>query len=348
MKNIIPSTFQSIKVSSKLHKYINKSNNYLSNNLEEENLIKNFSRFFDILIRFWKYKLSKIQTNIEFEEFLLWLQEILAKLEIEKIYNSTNIASLDEFNNLSLLNQFFYISMPIKYRKNFKISKWWVCYHWSLFFLNLFKELDINNRLDKKIVFLDKKFNHSVVIVWFEGKYYIVDPYAKWNWLLTEVKKGNKVYLWAVNNELMYGEIETVLPLVIKFWNYKLNSENYVNSKRFIESMRKQADLINIKIFLNWKTYHLIVKNWEEKIFINFNWEQFFREKDFAITEIVWKFLEQYNPENIDLLLAILGFEKTSIWGKNLKALEIIADKINWDQVFTQLGIKEDIEMFKF
>jgi len=181
-----------------------KANTLLQSNLDENNTLSEIKKIFNKLIRFSKYNIDKIQTEKEFISFLKWFEQVFKELDIAKLYNSTSRWDYKNFDNLDLFKQFFYITTPLMTTQNFSFIKWWVCYHWSLFFNNLFSEIDKNNKLSKDLIIFNPTYDHGVFQIWFKNKKFIIDPYSKENWLLTEVKKWNKVYLSALAWDSIY------------------------------------------------------------------------------------------------------------------------------------------------
>jgi len=104
--------------------------------------------------------------------------------------------------------------------------------------------------------------------------------------------------------------------------------------------------LVNIKTYLNWKPIHIIIKDTDNEIIIRYKWEMLSRSREFAIMDIVWLFMEKSNISNLDVLLALSGFEKEYLSEEVLEELKIIASKINKDFIFKKLWIEEDIKMF--
>ena len=331
-----------MKISVKLEWITYNVNQILLSDFDENSdIFLDIRYYFKLLTRFWRTKLSKIETEKDFEEFMLWFEKILKELDLEKLYNTTNLSQekLKYFDKLSLLMQFFYISTPLKTNKNFKFMKWWTCYNWTLFFNNLFNYFDEKWVLDKKMLSFWKYYNHSVFIVWFKDKKYIVDPYSKEKWLLTEIKKLNKIYIAARWWELLYWTIVSEEPLELEIQGKRLIPNAYSKNDDLIENMYITHDILNIKTYLNWKTLHLIVDEVDDNIIINFNWEQFMREKEFAIMDIVWLYMEWKNPTKFDILMSFLWFNKETMDKSLLNEFELISDKINLDFFFEKLWI---------
>lgn len=327
----------------KIKNITNQANTLLEWNLNEKEIIQNFKNVFDKLVRFWKFFIKKIENEKDFEEFLIWFENIFKDLEIEKLYNSTNSWNLSQFDKMNLFMQFFYISTPLKNSENFDFIKWWVCYHWALFYKNLFEEIDMENKLEKKLVSFLPKFQHWVFSIWFWDKEFIIDPYSKWDFL-KEVKKWNEIYLGAINSELLFWKVKNNDTLI--YWEKELNLKKFENDEDFIEDVYLD-ELINIKTYLNWNIIHLIVKDLQDEILINLNWNQFIREKEFSLTDMVWLYLEWKKIDNYKLLISLLWFDENIIDKKIKNQIKIIANKINMDSVIEKLWIKEEIEMFK-
>jgi predicted membrane-bound dolichyl-phosphate-mannose-protein mannosyltransferase len=85
----------------------------LKANLEDVVILDRIKRNFNKLMKFSRYFISKIETEKDFEEFLVGFERILKELEIEKLYNNTTIKDIHNFDKLNLFQQFFYISIPI-------------------------------------------------------------------------------------------------------------------------------------------------------------------------------------------------------------------------------------------
>lgn len=323
-------------------------NNKLFSNFDEKDNFKDLKQELEKILRFWVSKFSKIKDEKEFEEFMLWFEKILNNIEIEKLYNTTTLSKewLKEFNKLSLLMKFFYISTPLRTNKNFKFIKWWTCYNWVLFFNDLFDTFDNWKKVEKEMLIFDDKFNHSIFKISFWNKWYIIDPYSKWKWLLTEIKKWNKVYLSALSWKLLYWTIETENPLKINYADNNLKINSFKNKNEFIENMKDmKQNILNIKTYIEWKSLHLMIDLLWDDIMINFNWEQFMRKKEFFMIDVVWLYMEG-NPTKLNILLALLWFDKNNLNKDILNKLIIISDKINKNTLFKRLWIDEDMKIF--
>ena len=175
---------------------------------------------------------------------------------------------------------------------NFSFIKWWVCYHWSLFFFNLFTKIDKNNKLSKKLVIFNPTYNHWVFQIWFKNKKFIIDPYAKDNWLITEVKEWNKLYLSALAWESIYWKIIDTNNLKLQVGKINFNANIFNNQNDFINNIKNSNELINIKTYIQWKPIHIIIKDSDSKIIINYKWEMFSRDKEFLLIDLVWLYIK--------------------------------------------------------
>ena len=160
------------------------------------------------------------------------------------------------------------------------------------------------------------------------------------------MKIWNKVYLGALDWEFIYAIITNISPLILKVGKTELKPKVFSEIEKFIENVPVTNELINVKTYLNWQPIHLLVKYNDEYIFINYKGQQLYRKKDFALTDIVWLYMESNKVNKIDILFALLGFNKEVISSDIKKELEILSDKIDWYFVFKQLWINKDIEMF--
>ena len=342
MKNI-ENISKWVKLHSKVKWLIENTNEYLVSDLEKWETIKKIKEIFDKLLRFGRFWITKIKTEKDFEEFMKSFEQIFKELEIDKLYNNTSRDNYEEFDKLDLFKQFFYITTPLLTNKNFTFIKWWVCYHWSIFFYNLFEHIDKNNKLDKQFIDFNPKFDHWVFQIWFKNKKYIIDPYAKSNWLLTEVKEGNNVYVWALWWELLFGKVNKSLD--IEIW-WKKISNRTSDKKEFIDNLTPWNELVNIKTYLNWKPIHIIIKDIDNEIIVRYKWEVLSKSKEFTIIDIVWLFMEKTKVSNLDIILSLTWFEKEYLSEDILEELKVIASKINKDFIFKKLWIEEDIKMF--
>ena len=348
MKNILEKDFKKIYERWKICKIIRSTNNLLTCNLEEKEVLNNINSNFNKLLRYSNFSLSKLKTKEDFEEFILWFSQIIKDLEIEKLYNTTNSNKLTEFDNLDLFMQFFYISTPLYNDKHFDFIKWWVCYHWSLFFYNLFNTIDKTNILEKKFISYKPDYNHSAFLVWFKWKKYIIDPYAKSKWLLTEIKKWNNIYLSIFNSIPIYWKIEDEKNIKLKINKKDFNPIIYTDKKEFIKNHSQSRQLVNLKTYIKWEPFQVSINVINNNTIINIDWHLFQRNKEFMLTDLVWLYLE-WNKKinNQTLLFTLLWFDK-DILNKNLtKRLNIIADLLDFDYILNFLWIKEDITIVK-
>ncbi len=323
------------------------ANQYLRSNLENKEILQGIKKIFDKLVRFAKYNIEKIETEEDFISFLRWFEQVFKELDIAKLYNSTNRWNYENFDNLNLFKQFFYITTPLMTTKSFSFIKWWVCYHWSLFFYNLFSEIDKKNKLSKELIIFNPTYDHGVFQIWFKNKKFIIDPYAKENWLITEVKKWNKVYLSVLDWESIYGEINDTKQLKLQVWKLEFSPDSFDKKNDFIDNIKSSNELINIKTYIKWKPIHIVIDDAWKDIIINYKWDLFMKEKEFALMDLVWLYMEWKKVKKIDILLALTWFDKNSISKENLNELKIIAEKIDTNYLFKKLKIDKDIEMFK-
>jgi len=335
------------KLHPKIQWLIEDTNHYLVSDLEKWETIKKIKEIFDKLLRFGRFWITKIETEKDFEEFMKSFEQIFKELEIDKLYNNTSRGNYEEFNNLDLFKQFFYITTPLLTNKNFTFIKWWVCYHWSIFFYNLFEHIDKNNKLDKKFIDFNPEFDHWVFQIWFKNKKYIIDPYSKGNGLLTEIKEWNSIYMWAILANLRFGKFTKNTDKVeILLWEKKIIPKTYKDKKEFINDLTPWDKLVNIKTYLNWKPIHINISIFDEDLLIEYKSEKLLQDKEFAIMDVVWLFMEKTKVSNLDILLALIGFKEGQLSKNIYTELKIIASKINKDFIFKKLWIEEDIKMF--
>lgn len=353
MKNIEwISNWKNFKLSPKLEFITRETNQLLRSNLEDKEIMKNIKTNFNKLVRFSKYFINKIKNEKDFEEFLVWLEIILKDLKIEKLHNTTTIKNIKNFSKLNLLQQFFYISIPI-YNKwqTPDFIKWWICYNWALFFYNLFEQIDKNNKLTKNLVLFTPEYNHWAFIVWFKNRKFLIDPYAKSNWLITEIKEWNKIYLWAILKELIFWEIIDKNNLKLKAEWKTFSPKIYKTKLNFIKNIKSKS-ILEIKTYIEGKATQLSIKDMSENsVLIFLNWKPFEREKIFVKDDIMNIYMEKSFSTRLEekykLLLAILWFHDEFLNSETKKQLKAIAGKINEEYIFEKFWLKEDIEMFK-
>jgi len=336
------------KLPSKIEDITKKANDLLLSNLDENNTLTEIKNIFNKLIRFSKFNIEKIKTEEDFIIFLKWFEQVFKELDIAKLYNSTNRWNYENFDNLNLFKQFFYITTPLMSKKNFSFIQWWVCYHWSLFFHNLFTKIDKNNKLSKNLIIFNPTYDHGVFQIWFKNKKIIIDPYAKENGLITEVKEGNKLYLSALDWESIYGTVKNSdNNLELQVWKWEFTPDIFGNKDDFINNVKSSKELINIKTYKEWKPIHIIIKDSDSEIIINYKWEMFSRDKEFSLIDVVWLYMEWKKVKKLDILFALTWFDKNSVSEKILDEFKILAEKINTDYLFKKLKIGKDIEMMK-
>jgi len=350
------------KLHPKIKKITKKANDLLLSDLDEKNTLSEIKKIFTKLIKFSKTQITKIKTEEDFITFLRWFEQIFKELDIAKLYNSTNRWDYKSFDNLDLFMQFFYIATPLMTTKNFSFIKWWVCYHWSLFFNNLFTEIDKNNKLSKNLILFNLPYNHWVFQIWFKNKKFIIDPYAKKNWLITEVKEGNEMYLtnsW--KNAIYWKIIENDQEIILKTNVWILKPKIYTKKINYIDNIKvNDNEFINIKTYKEWKPIHIIINDSDSDIIITYRWRMFSKDKEFSIIDLVWLYMEKKKVKKIDMLFALTWFWKNGKINKdilsefnNLNESEIIdefkilAEKINTDYLFKKLKIDKDIEMME-
>ncbi|MCD5383003.1 hypothetical protein LR002_02675 [Candidatus Gracilibacteria bacterium] len=317
--------------------------------LKNEEILKNFKKVFDKLIRFGQFFIGKIKNEKDFEEFLIGFENIFKELEIEKVYNTTTIGALSNFEKMDLIMQFFYISTPIKNPENFNFIKGGVCYHWVIFYKKLFEEIDKNNILEKELISFLPDFQHGVFSIGFGNKKFIIDPYAKGNFI-TKFKQGEKIYLGAIEDQSLFGEVKN--KNTINYGDQEIKVQSFDEEEQFIDNIYSDQ-FINIKTYLNGNSLHLIVKDISDSIYTilsknNKNTKEFIIDKEFALIDIVGLYMEANGKKvnNYKILIELIGHENI-VDQETKNQLKIIADKINIETVFEKLGIKEDIEMFK-
>ncbi len=335
------------QLANKFDDITNEANKLLQSNLDENNTLSEIKKIFNKLTRIAKDNINKIKTEEDFISFLKWFEQVFKKLDIAKLYNSTNRWNYENFDNLNLFKQFFYITTPLMTTKSFSFIKWWVCYHWSLFFNNLFSEIDKNNKLSKELIIFNPTYDHGVFQIWFKNKKFIIDPYAKENWLITEVKKWNKIYLNNVWGKPIYWDIKNSKIMKLKVWKWNLEAQIFNNKKDFIENIQDSNELINIKTYFKWKPIHIVIDDIWKDIMINYKLDVFIKEKEFSLIDLVWLYMEWKKVKKIDILLALTWFDKNSISKEILDELQIIAEKIDTNYLFKKLKIDKDIEMFR-
>lgn len=330
----------------KINKITKTTNNVLSTNLDEkENLLK-LRKQFDKLLKYASFFINKIESEKDFSNFIKWFEEILNNLDVKKLYNITTIFNLKEYIKRDLFMQFLYLNLPKNGNKHFSFIKWWACYHRTLFFFNLFSEIDKKWILEKKMINFSPDIPHSAFLVWFKNKKFIIDPYAKKYWLIVEVKEWNEIYLWTKLTNYISWKITNTKKLELLFLWRKIKPTFYQDRIKFIESV-KSWQILNIKIQIEWKTYQIRLENLDsENLILYFNWEIFELNKEFISLDIVELFMK-WKPTNYKILLKLLWFNNESLPENIKNALKIIWDKINFDYVFKKLNIYDDIQMFK-
>ena len=331
----------------KIKKIIDNANVLLKSNLDKKNTLNEIKNIFDKLIKFSKFNINKIKNIQDFKNFLKWFEQVFKELDIAKLYNNTNRWNYNNFNEINLFKQFFYITTPLMTTKNFSFIKWWVCYHWSLFFYNLFSEIDIHHKFNKQLITFNPTYDHGIFQIWFKNEKYIIDPYAKENGLLTEVKIWNKIYLSALKGESIYAKVKNTKELELEVGKLKFKPKIFNDKQNFIENIKDSNELINIKTYIKWKPIHIIIKDSDTDIIIQYKWEMFSRDKEFSLIDLVWLYMEWKNVKKIDILLALTWFDKNSLPKNILNELKIIADKIDTNYLFKKLKIDKDIKMFK-
>ena len=231
----------------------------------------------------------------------------------------------------------------------FNFIKWWVCYHWVIFYKKLFEEIDKNNILEKELISFLPVFQHWVFSIWFWNKKFIIDPYAKWNFI-TKFKQWEKIYLWAIEDQSLFWEVKN--KNTINYWDQEIKVQSFDEEEQFIDNIYSDQ-FINIKTYLNWNSLHLIVKDISDSIYTilsknNKNTKEFIIDKEFALIDIVWLYMEaNWKKVNNYKILIELIWHENIVDQETKNQLKIIADKINIETVFEKLWIKEDIEMFK-
>lgn len=333
-------------ISSKITKLIEKSNKLLLEDLTAKGIYKQFKK----LLIFSSLKTSKIENENDFLEFIYGFEKVFKDLEIKKLYNISNTSDIENFDKLDLFKQFFYISIPYRNKSSFKFIKWWVCYHWSIFFYNFFNHIDRKNKLSKEIIYFKKDFDHSVFLIWFKNKKFIIDPYSKSKWLLTVIKKWEKVYLSMNKYGYLFWEIKDDKNLTIYHNGKKVILSIYKTKRNFLKNIRKNKTfLVNLKTYVNQKPTHLIIKQAGDFILIKFDWYKQWSDKEMIIINIMGPIME-WKVEKIDnffLLKQILWIKEIPwINDKIIKKLKVISEKIPANYLLEILWIKEDVKMF--
>jgi len=327
----------------KIKRIINETNSFLEKNLSDDTILNEIKLNFIKILKFAKVSIKKIKTEEEFKQFMEAFWQLLKEIKIEKLYNNATLKNINEFSKLDLFSEFFYITTPLNNHSNYPFLKGWTCSHWSIFFFKLFKELDKENKLYKRLL----RFSaHSACIVWFKNKKYIIDPFAKKLWLLTEIKKWNKVYLWANVSWSILWEIIDEKKLKIKYWNELIIPKKFNNIQNFIKSANNNQ-FLEVKTYHYWKSIHLVIKDFLTYLEINLNWKKIYREKITAQDDIISIYMREKNPKNYKILLLLMWLNEKFLDKNILKKVKIIAKKIDIDYLLEKLDLKEAVKMFQ-
>ncbi len=347
MVNTINKKEKSARTSPKIEKLVRDSNNLLVKDFESKEIYNCLYKQFQKLVRFASLKVSKLNTEDDFIDFINWFWNILKDLDLKKLYNSSNVWNLKEFDKLNLFQQFFYISIPYKNKKNFDFIKWWVCYHWSLFFYNFFNYIDNKNKFKKEFIYFNWQYNHSFFKISFKNKSYVVDPYWKSS-IITEVKKWNKVYLSMKNGKMKYWNIKYDFN-IDQNWN-EIEFNKTHKKREFIDWIRKSNNfLINLKTYINWKATHLIVKDTGDDLYVHFdNYKPTLWDKDMTIMQIIDPLMEWESSQlnSFSIICAIIWIDTNSVDKLKIDKIKAISKKIDVNYLIDKLWIKKTVDMF--
>jgi len=338
-----------INLHPKFEKLISDTNLKLRQNLNNKEILEQIKTNFYKLKRFAQFNIHKIKTADEFSKFLAEFEIVFKDLEIEKLYNDATIKHLNEFEKLDLFRQFFYIATPIYNNSNLDFIKGGICYHWALFFYNLFSEIDKENKLKKELALFTPEYNHGVFVLSFSNTKVIIDPYSKSLGLVNPVIKGRKVYLGAVFNNLIFWEIIDEENITLKVNETEIITPKiFTNKQKFIENINYTfSRFLNIKTFVEGKPTWLQIRETKDTLLINFNWQILEREKLFIKDDVVFLFMEKWEVSTYEILLAILGLKENFLNTEIKKSLKVLAKKIPKDHLIEKLELKDVIEMFK-
>lgn len=150
----------------------------------DENLIKRLNTIFDKFFRLISksdLKNSKIQKEI-FDQILVFLNELLWKIDAKKFYNNIPKTDIKKFSEESLWEQFMH-NIYWKQRKLYYRDEigWGSCSYWTILFKHFFEELEKRWMNVKSEIFFyptndtDGGRWHSGVIISFQWKEYLAD-----------------------------------------------------------------------------------------------------------------------------------------------------------------------------
>lgn len=344
MKSCVRESLSNWRFSNRIFKIIENSNKLLEQDLSDHKIYSEFYKQFRLILLFSSRKLRNISSEKDFEEFARWLQQIFHKLNIEKIYNISTVEFIDEFDELWLFEQFFYISVPRYWNEHFKFIKWWACHHRSLFFYNMFDQIDAESKLNKELWLVSWKHNHSMLKVWFQWSSYIIDPYSKKNWLINKVTKWNSIYLWMNSKKLYFAEFKN------ENWDLlddSISLSKFENKATFLSSIEKEDKfLINFKTFLEWKEIALLVRNWDH-LLVNFrvwDWPDYktWKRKEIVQVDLLNLMLNNWDISSFDILKEIIWIEE-GVWVDKeiIDAIELVSKHIDKDSIFRDLWIPD-------
>lgn len=173
----------------------------------DENLIKNLNVIFDKSFRLIsRSDLSNPGTQKEiFDQILVFLNELLWKIDAKKFYNNIPRTDIKKFSKKSLWEQFihniYWKQWKLFYRNEIG---WWSCSYWTILLKHFFEELEKRWMDIKSEIFFYPNNDisgwrwHSGVIVSFQWKEYLAD--FGWfnqnnkNSIIENIDNLNKIY----------------------------------------------------------------------------------------------------------------------------------------------------------
>lgn len=302
----------------KLSEKNNSSNNYKKiNNLEilDLNLENQYKKLFEE--SFWFIE------NFEYSQEI-FLREIkfidrYLKNYVRKLYVSSPKIYLEEFDKLSLYEQFKEL-LFIKWSSLDQIkSTWWNCHYWNFFVIKLLEELKKHNNIEIKYEFIHFKpasSKHSILRFSINNDRYLFDS-SNWKLNIKPIKAWVEFSIWGWR--IWYQKWWEFFEQIWREWN-KINVEKIDSKQNFLKYLNN-----------TYTNYFLIETNPET--FFSFLLEEknnaiylLFIKWEHTDIQIIPK-LKKIEWSNEKILRELIKKTKLDLWENKEKMIEFILSK---------------------